>query len=447
MTNSMDTQWEGTMEEWAANGYQAPDAPAVAPTEPAAPPSASDLTETDVHALSVRGPGMRIEAPAPVEAPTVRFEAPNADAARYIGVLERRVNEGTARAAIVIRKAATVIPRDQIAPAYAVKWEPSENLRRGIEARVDGLVLTPTDHALAQIAERAGVPGPYLRDLVGIQTAKTPAEALAAQTWKRELAAKILTEHYAHARSRVLVRSVDGELRGWLSDSYRRIDSRPLVEALIQEAQAVGAIPYDGSATETRVAIKVILPRVIEVMPGEYMVLGAEWSNSDYGNGIHGVRTFGLRVVCLNGMTTENLLKQVHLGRKLSEDVAMSARTLELDTQTNVSALRDVVRAAFGPARVETLGDEIRAAAAREYTGSQLAARLKNFPKSTVKAAVDAYRSEDVTNLPPGENAWRASNAVSWIARHEEDAERRLDLERAAGNVLERKPAKGDDAT
>jgi hypothetical protein len=84
-----------------------------------------------------------------------------------------------------------------------------------------------------------------------------------------------------------------------------------------------------------------VLPRIFEPLDREFVVFGGEWSNSDVGNGVHSFRTFALRVVCLNGMTREKVLKQVHLGTQLHEDLELSERTYRLDTATSVSALRD----------------------------------------------------------------------------------------------------------
>ncbi len=69
-------------------------------------------------------------------------------------------------------------------------------------------------------------------------------------------------------------------------------------------------------------------------------------------------------------------------------------------------------------------------------TTAQLSSAAKTFPKATQRAILDAFGSQDVVNLPPGNTAWRASNAISWIARHAEDPEQRLDLERAAGSLV-----------
>jgi hypothetical protein len=210
------------------------------------------------------------------------------DSPRYRAILQRKIDEGAKRAADVLTAIHRDQPRDQIVRARAAGFDVAPT--HGIRVRVADDWYEPTDFALGQIASRAGVPLQYLRELAAPQSAP----------WQHQLASEILGQHYGNAGDvRVLVRSVRGQLRGWVSDKYRRLDSRPLVDALADEARNAGAVPVDGVATETRVAIKVIVPRILEPIPGEFLAIGGEWSNSDVGNGTHSFRTFALRVACL----------------------------------------------------------------------------------------------------------------------------------------------------
>jgi len=62
---------------------------------------------------------------------------------------------------------------------------------------------------------------------------------------------------------------VSGEVRGFLSDRYRRLDSRSIIEAFATAVQQKGALPYDGYDTDTKVAmvdrLSELGPAVIEV--------------------------------------------------------------------------------------------------------------------------------------------------------------------------------------
>ena len=321
-------------------------------------------------------------------------------------------------------------PKDAVVRAGALAFEADA---RGLLVGFGSERYTLSRFALAQVAERAGVPTPYL---AGLLAAGDDDDSPEDASWRLELARHVLARHYAHDDGRVLVRAVQGQVRGWLSDRFRRLDCRPLFEALSHEARRLGAVPVDAVVTETRMALKVVIPEILEPVPGELVVLGGEWSNSDFGHGTHAFRAFLLRVACLNGAVADNPLRQVHLGAKLNDDLELSAQTYRLDTLTQASYLRDVVRGTLGPAGRDRLVRKIQKAHATSYSAGQLAAAVRKLPKKTAEAVSDAFASPDVVTLPRGETVWRASNAISWIARATEDAEARLDLERLAGAVL-----------
>lgn len=346
-------------------------------------------------------------------------------------ILQNKIQTGAKSALALIERIHTDVPRDQLAPAAAVKWQPTEGPgRSALSVNVDGTLLQPTEHALSQIAERAKIPALYLR---GLTMPEVNGPTLAG--WRPELAAHILREHYAHATGRMLVRSVRGELRGWLTDKYRRRNEARLVDTLAIEAANLGAIPIDGTATETQVSLKCILADLVQPLPGEWLAMGIDWRHSNFGNGANSVRAFVLRVRCLNGMTGEDYMREVHIGGRIAEDFEFSQRTYELNTETNVSAMRDIVRKTLGPAARESLIARIQDAGNRAMNATQLHNAIRVLPKSQHKPIVDAFESLDVVNLPPGETAWRASNAVSWIARHVDDPELRLEMERKAGEL------------
>lgn len=356
--------------------------------------------------------------------------AHNAAPNPYAMVLQRRIDQNASRCANLVETLQRDVPVDSIVRAAAIKFFPIARTVDGaqnpvLEASFDEDEHPVSDYALQQIAEKAGVPFAYLKEITRSN-----------DSWKVELGCRILNEHFARIPGRVLTRTVAGRIRGVLSDRYRRIDSRPLVEELARACEAFGARPLDGIVTETRCALKVILPKIHEIAPGEFVCIGVEWSNSDFGNGTNSIRAFVLRPACLNGAVAENLLKQVHLGGRLSEDIEMSARTHRLDTAASVSALKDVVAGALAPAGVDRILARLRETNQQSYTSRQLASVVAAQPKATQKAISDAFTSEDVINLPPGNTAWRASNAISWIAKNTQDEEVRLDLERLAGSVI-----------
>lgn len=260
-----------------------------------------------------------------------------------------------------------------------------------------------------------------------------------AEPWGRELLAHNLSTVFRNrfARSRYLVRSLGGEVRGFLSDRYRRLDSRPIVEAFATAVQERGALPYNGYVTDTKVALQAIMPEVYEPIPGEMVAYGLSLENSDYGNGALSIRAYLLRIWCSNLAITQEEMRQVHLGRRLDESMLYSDRTYELDAQTTVSALRDVVSGQLNATSLKQRMDSIRVAHEHQVEpGSAREFLRKALLKSESESVIEAYNSPDTYNLPAGSTKWRLSNAISWVAGKMEDAERKLELMKLAGEVL-----------
>jgi hypothetical protein len=353
------------------------------------------------------------------------YQPTTENSARARQILETKIQTGRQSAMDLFDRVEQQVPQDSIVRGVALRFNGSAGLRVGLG---DGDTLTVHRHAAGQLAQRAGVPPQYLTALLE-----------SGEEWQNNLAGEILTRHYnqGEATTRYLTRSVQGQLRGFLSDRYRRLDSRPLLEAFAIECQQAGAVPVDGTVSDTRVALKAILPQVYEPVPGEVLAFGVEWHNSDYGCGTHALRAFMLRVWCLNGATMENALAQVHLGRQLSDEYELSQRTYSLDTRTSISALRDVVRGTFAPSKVEVMCDAIKSANEKQIEWKNVSNAVgRRLMKGELDTAKAAFEGPDVVNLPPGRTTWRASNAISWLAGQTATPERKLDLERLAGELV-----------
>jgi hypothetical protein len=283
-------------------------------------------------------------------------------------------------------------------------------------------------HAILQMAQILDVPVKFID---GLQT--TP------QPWAQELLAHNLSTLFSNrfAKRRYLLRSVSGELRGFLSDRYRRLDSRPIVETFATAVQKKGAVPYEGYVTDTKIALQAIMPEVYEPIPGELIAYGLSLENSDFGNGALSVRAYLLRIWCANLAITQEEMRQVHLGKRLDESVLYSQQTYELDAQATVSALKDVIGAQLDSEGLRQRMEAVRLANEQAIDGTTARQLLKKaLLKTESDAVIEAYNSPDTYNLPAGNTTWRLSNAISWVAGKTEDAERKLDLMKFAGELL-----------
>lgn len=338
--------------------------------------------------------------------------------------MDAQIDAGRQKAEHVINHVQTNVPEDRIAVGKKLGFVASDN---GISLILpDGVTQGLHKNALGQAAERVELPTRYVNDLI----AKN-------QPWARELAAKNFGELFSHLNGdRFLLRSVGEEVRGFLSDKYRRLDARPILDSFIGAIQPFGALPVEGAVTDTKISIKIVLPYIFEPIPNEVMLFGAEYVNSDFGNGALTMNTFVDRLWCTNFARGESLLRQVHLGARLAENVAFSQKTYHLDTQTMASAISDMAGNALGPESVNGYLALVKAANEEKVEGREVTEWMKKrLTKGEVEAATTAFNSPDVEMLPAGNTRWRMSNALSFIAKKAEP-ERALELQRFAGEAL-----------
>ncbi len=278
-------------------------------------------------------------------------------AARAREKFEAMIEKGRATGEAVFNQVHSQVPVDRVVRAERLKVRPDVDDAPGkfdiILPGIDPQPLHP--HALRQVAEKAGMHGQYLTNLIKIHQDDPDGD------WPAVLVANNLNTLLAHSRSRNLVRSVNSgggeEVRGFLSDAFRRLDSRPLLDAFVEACQELGAVPVEGFALDTRVKLRAVLPHVFEPADNEVMLFGVEWSNSDFGAGGHTLSLFNTRIWCTNTAVMDEALRQVHLGRRLEDNIAYSQRTYDLDNRTNASALKDVVRDTLSPERVNGYPD------------------------------------------------------------------------------------------
>lgn len=290
------------------------------------------------------------------------------------------------------------------------------------------------DNAIAQLADRMGIPQRYLRSLAS------------GEPWAVMLAAHVLNQHSDWTqRSRVLVRTVGHQVRGVLSDSYRRLNSVEILTAFVQEASAQGAVISDAYMNDTKVWAETILPTPIIVPTknnGEVIIFaGARFSTSDYGNGSVDMRAFMLNGACLNGMVRESVMKQVHLGSKLPDNLALSQQTYELDTKTTVSAVQDLTRGLFSADTIKRKAYEIQGASEMEVDFDHELKRLtsngwllKQEGKEVEKILM---RNNPDDGVQGGATLWKLTQAITAHAR-ELSPERSRELHEISGELLGR---------
>ena len=153
------------------------------------------------------------------------------------------------------------------------------------------------------------------------------------------------------------------------------------------------------------------------------------------------MRAFLLNGACLNGMVRESVMKQVHLGSKLPDNLQLSQKTYELDTRTTVSAVRDLTRGLFSKDNIMQKAIEIQAASEIDVDFER---EIKKLTKDggLLKAEGQAVEKILMNNNPDdgvqgAATLWKLTQAITAHAR-ELTPERSRELHEISGALMNR---------
>ena len=263
------------------------------------------------------------------------------------------------------------------------------------------------------------------------------------------LAKNVNTWFERQPETRRMVRTLDGNVRAFLSNAYRPMDNFQLAEAVLPILSDKGCEVQSSELTDTRMYIKATLPSMRREITKSSRVddvveAGIVISNSEVGHGSLRVEPFLLALVCINGMVASTAMRKYHVGRRadLEEEVyqLLSDKTRRLDDAALWSKVRDVVAGSFNEDIFNTLVDSAEAA-----TEDKITAPLPQV----VELTAETYRLPDKTQASILENLsrggdfskWGLVNAITASANTADLYEHATELERLGGKVLELKPS------
>ena len=291
--------------------------------------------------------------------------------------------------------------------------------------------FTMHPHALTQTGTLLGIPTAYIKKLAHGQN-----------QWERDLAAHTLNQHNMNIdRRRMLIRSIGGEVRGVLSDKYRRLSTPIIYGEFFKKCREMGAVIIDAVVTDLKSYVEVIIPQVITVPTHNgniYFVPGLQISNSDFGAASLQVKSFHINVVCLNGMTRNNILRSVHLGKRLQENIAWSEQTYLKDTETQASMVRDIVVQSLNVDAIRREAQVIQKAAHEEVEIDNVLQKLSPMgvlkdETESIRKVIMAARPED--GMIAGSNLWKVTQGITAVGR-DLGGERGRELNDIAGQLL-----------
>lgn len=285
-----------------------------------------------------------------------------------------------------------------------------------------------TDIAHRQIADRLGIPFKYYERMMN-EYPKLLDENV--NSWLKFKAEKRM------------LRTLDGKLRAFLSNRYRRLDNLELVDHILPViAQMKNCSIASCDITETHLYLKVINKSMkAEITEGDIVQAGFVVSNSEIGLGALKVEPLVYRLVCKNGMISKDYAhKKYHTGRNVEDtDNAYelySDETLKADDKAYFMKVQDIISAAVDETKFMLTVDKMRQAKSIK-TGDNLV--------ETVEVLGDKYllnKNERASVLrhfimDGNFSQFGLVNAVTRTSQDVEDYNRATELERIGGTILE----------
>lgn len=289
-----------------------------------------------------------------------------------------------------------------------------------------------------QLGSYAGIPAQYYDRMLAEQP---DLLATNLNTW---LSAKPATR---------MVRTLDGHVRAWLSNSYRPLDYVDMAEAVLPVLGALELEVLSCQVTDLRLYIKAVDRRITKDVPtGRRMGDGSHVffdtvspaiviSNSEVGCGALAIEAGVWTKVCTNmAIASSRSMRKFHLGGRADLGADMMA-LLSDDTRRKTDAAlwaqaRDIVQAAFDRAAFEASLRPLEEAAQQPLEGDPVKAVEVVGKKLGLN---DGERTSVLNHLIRGGDLTRYGlhAAVTRAAEDVDSYDRATDLERAGTKVIE----------
>lgn len=305
-----------------------------------------------------------------------------------------------------------------------------------------------------QIGTYTGIPSKYYDHM-----AKTAPELLVENVnhWLRhEL--NVSRQHGKPIDKR-MVRTLDGVVRAFLSDRYRRVENEDLAEVvlpfLLDEKNKLQIVSME--VTDRKLYIKIVSQAIARELKrtghffgdGQHHIVrvltpAITISNSEVGHGAVSIQAGLHDGFCTNlAFFAERSMRKYHTGVRhdlIGEDLSavLSQETQKLTDAALMATVKDVVKAAFDPEKFNLLVDQVEGATKQEFAAD--ADPVKVVELASRKLGITEGEQKGVlTQLIKGGDLTRFGlyNAVTAFSATVDSYDRATELERLGAGVIE----------
>lgn len=305
---------------------------------------------------------------------------------------------------------------------YRVAKANTHNIRFNDEAGITFIAdedhdirsLPISRYALGQLSTKVGVPANYIEKCV--------------RSGRIDLAQDNVNSWLEDFNKDLLIREHNGRVRGVLSNKYSICDSHEILEA-VDDAVDLSKYKIKGSfLNEERLHVRLVGREMLPI-DGEDLFAGLFLDSSDVGRNILTVK-FGIyKQVCTNGLVIARaggtLFEQKHIGITAEEfhsGLVKSLQNIDILTENATEWVRRAKHRDNHWSSISEYEDDIE----------EFVAYIR---QQTNLSNESAHKVIDLMQTKYEDNRWGLINGITEVAQ-DFTLERRLELERIAGNLL-----------
>jgi len=307
---------------------------------------------------------------------------------------------------------------------------------------LEPMPIAPTAHG--QLASYLGVPKAFYDTLQGnaatLRDPNDPERAL-----YDTVVNGLLRSKSADAR---LVRTLFGQVRGFLSDRYRQMDNLEILTRLLPVIQGLPAVNWDQSSlqvTEDRMYMQLVDTSKPKVLGGghtrmdDVLQRGVVITNSEVGLGSFSVQPLVFRQVCSNGLViTEYAQRRFHVGGRNAGDagVVWQSDTQKARNETTILEMRDLMITAMSDEFLDKIAKRAEDASDIVVPGKLVEPVVKNVTER-FRLTGDERDAMMGHFIEGGDlNLWGLVNSITRAAQDVESYDRSVELQAIGGNLL-----------
>ena len=332
----------------------------------------------------------------------------------------------------------TSVKVDRLYPCEVLNFKVEENVPMLRIRDCEDQTFHITDTAHKQVGSHLNIPAKYYDKM-------------------RMEAPDLLTDNlnywFQRDPSNHMVRMLDGRVRAFLSQNYKRIDNDDILTAIAPVLGELGELSAESyELTEGRMYIKVVTKKLTrEVTPGDIVQAGVCITNSEVGLG--GLNAYPLvyRLICSNGMIAADAttrIRTIHRGQRLfaAEDYSIyRPETILTENRSILMKAVDMVKAALDEERFRYVVDTMREAREAKM-------EIPKIPEIVDKTAKEyQIKEEEKKNIlehliKDGDfSLYGLSNAVTRASQDIENYDRATKLEAMGWQILNITPKKWNE--